>query len=109
LNHQFFAIGFHQFGKNKSALIFAGINPAEGIYPNPANTKARFQHRMENSEKVIISITSIEGKTIDKYVENANKGINTKEIKVSRYENGIYFITLDTKSAHKTYKLIINK
>jgi len=99
----------NESSSNKITPKTIEINPAEGIYPNPAKTKAHLQYRMDSREKVIISIQSIEGKTIDKYVEKANKGINTKEIKVSRYENGIYFITLDTKSNDKTYKLIINK
>ncbi len=96
--------------KNNTAINGIEINPLVRIYPNPANTKTNFQYYIENDDEVIITITNIDGKLIDKFVENVNQGINNKEIDVSKYQNGVYFITVNTtKTSPNNYKLIINK
>jgi hypothetical protein len=85
------------------------LNQIERIYPNPAKTKTSFQYFAENKGKADIIITNIAGKLIDKFFQNVNKGFNVKEIDVSKYENGIYFIHVNTNSSKITYKLLINK
>jgi len=85
------------------------LNQLERIYPNPAKTKTSFQYFAENKGKADIIITNIAGKLIDKFIQNVNKGLNVKEIDVSRYENGVYFIQINTNSSKVTCKLIINK
>ena len=75
------------------------------IYPNPTNSKSKL--KIENvSGNIMIRITDVSGRVLQKIEENVNNGYET-QIDLSNYSKGVYFINITTDKSQRTEKLIL--
>ena len=75
------------------------------IYPNPTNSKSNL--KIENvSGNIMIRITDVSGRVLQKIEENVNNGYET-QIDLSNYSKGVYFINITTDKSQRTEKLIL--
>ncbi|NCC19028.1 MAG: T9SS type A sorting domain-containing protein, partial [Bacteroidia bacterium] len=75
------------------------------IYPNPTNSKSNL--KIENVYgNIIIRITDVSGRVLQKIEENVNNGYET-QIDLSNYSKGVYFINITTDKSQRTEKLIL--
>lgn len=72
------------------------------VYPNPANQTATITLK-NNSEKALITITDLTGKTIF----NTESVENTIKIDCSAFNNGLYLVNISTSKGSNTTKLVI--
>lgn len=72
------------------------------IYPNPSNQYVNIENIPQNSK---LTISNLNGKKIhEQFVSKTDELIN-----VSKFENGIYFVTIENKGMISTKKLVVKK
>lgn len=76
------------------------------VYPNPTNDIVNIDYTLENSEKVNITVTTIQGQTISQTRTDKSGGFNTDVIDLSNQSTGMYFITITTENTSFTTKVI---
>ncbi|MDC8001487.1 T9SS type A sorting domain-containing protein [Aequorivita todarodis] len=78
------------------------------IYPNPVIDKAILNYELQNSANVSIELLAVDGKSIEKIMNNTiiNPGKNQIEVNLSNVASGIYLLKLTADNAVKTVKLI---
>ena len=88
-----------------------GLSEVEGkeisiiIYPNPTSSVSNI--KIENVYgNIIIRITDVSGRVLQKIEENVNNGYET-QIDLSNYSKGVYFINITTDKSQRTEKLIL--
>lgn len=75
------------------------------IYPNPTSSVSNI--KIENVYgNIIIRITDVSGRVLQKIEENVNNGYET-QIDLSNYSKGVYFINITTDKCQRTEKLIL--
>ncbi len=75
------------------------------IYPNPTSSVSNI--KIENVYgNIIIRITDVSGRVLQKIEENVNNGYET-QIDLSNYSKGVYFINITTDKSQRTEKLIL--
>lgn len=72
-------------------------NASINLYPNPTNGKLTIDSKMDISSIIITNI----------YGQNVMEITNTKEINISEYNNGIYFIKIKDKTGTVLIKKVI--
>ena len=73
------------------------------LYPNPANSIITIK---VNKKIDAVKIYDLTGRLITDYLKQDG---NTQQLDVSRYPNGIYFVTVISKGKETTQKLIVNR
>ena len=73
------------------------------IYPNPSN--GVFNIENPDKEDYLFELINIEGKVI--YKEQINASENIKQIDISNYSKGMYYIKINTKDNQYTGKIIV--
>jgi len=85
-------------------------NPASGyaIYPNPANDILVLQSRNTGSQNLMVRIFNVLGESV---ITKNFEGISGAELKmdISPLNEGIYFISLESKSGTELKKIIIQR
>jgi len=77
------------------------------IYPNPVSTLLNLSFDLSNTQDMNISLTDLTGKEIfSEKVENL-KGSFSKEIDVSAFSKGIYFLKLISSEGNITHKIVL--
>ncbi len=77
------------------------------VYPNPAINKVYIKYKLNNSDKVEISIMDIQGKDILVLLsETESQGSHTHEFDVSDYTPGLYFFSVKTGKETSIFKII---
>lgn len=76
------------------------------VYPNPTNDIVNIDYSLENSEKVTVIVTTIQGQTISSTTMDKTSGTNSDAIDLSSQTNGMYFITITSESSSFTTKVI---
>lgn len=77
------------------------------VYPNPAKglIHINFDHELLNASLLVVNPV---GKTISSE-RNIKIPAGPKQIDLSNYPNGLYFITIQSESLKYTYKVLINR
>ncbi len=79
------------------------FSEAATIYPNPVSELLVIGYQLLGAEKREIKIFDVAGKEIFHSIINSNQSL----IDVSKFENGIYFVQLQSENKTETQKLII--
>ena len=75
------------------------------VYPNPNSGLFTLEINASSDINAHISVTSIDGRLV--YEDNAEGTVLvTKSINISELANGIYYLTVSTKDAKRTYKVL---
>jgi hypothetical protein len=94
-------------GINENNVEFGGL----AMFPNPAAGSVSLKLNANTSTELSVIITDVTGKIISKPVinQNFNAGENTIPLNTAELNNGLYFVTISSKSGKESLKLIINK
>lgn len=77
------------------------------IYPNPNNGRFIFEIENPSNEATSIEISGINGQII--YTEvNYTAGKVVKELDLTKYGKGVYFVKVQNSEMNNVYKLVIN-
>ncbi len=64
------------------------------LYPNPAESASTLAFQMEEPSQVEITVTDLQGRTLNIYRVAANQGGNTFSLPLNDYNSGTYLVTL---------------
>jgi hypothetical protein len=76
------------------------------IYPNPANTNARLQFRLENPSDLQIGIYNLLGAEVMKIEGSYQGGEQDVELDITPLQAGIYFCRISSAASSETIKFI---
>jgi alpha-tubulin suppressor-like RCC1 family protein len=76
------------------------------VYPNPTNDIVNIDYNLDNSSKISVQVTNIQGQIINEIKVDRNSGTQTETIDLTNQASGMYFITLTTESTSFTSKVI---
>ena len=81
------------------------------VYPNPFNPIANISFQLENYSKISVSITNINGQSVDYLIngEYLSSGTHEVEWNASKYPSGVYFVRLQSGSQIKTQMITLLK
>jgi hypothetical protein len=75
------------------------------VYPNPNSGLFTLEINASSEINAHIAVTSIDGRLV--YEDNAEGTVLvTKSVNISELANGIYYLTVSTKDAKRTYKVL---
>ena len=77
--------------------------------PNPNTGLFKVEIESNVNEKVTLRIMNAVGATVYKEDNISVNGIFSKTIDLSQYENGMYYLFIDSDNIHKTQKIVIQK
>jgi Secretion system C-terminal sorting domain len=75
-------------------------------FPNPIKESTTIQLDLISAEVITMTLISAEGKTIQTFSMQGNKGINTKKIDMSDLSSGNYMLKVITETETKSIKLV---
>lgn len=79
------------------------------IYPQPASDFATLQFDVAQEETLSISIVNLQGKAVQQVAkdEQFSTGTQSLQLDLSNLTPGIYFVKINSRSAHSSTKLIV--
>ena len=77
--------------------------------PNPAENETTLSFNATNEQAVSVSVFDQLGKAVLVLEKEINQGLNTLAISTGQFENGMYFVTVQTATGSITRKLIVKK
>jgi ligand-binding sensor domain-containing protein len=107
------AFGVIVYNENGSSAIFEKVKTKNNtliINPNPADYLASIEFELNDISNIYLSVYTIDGKRIfNKYLNNLSQGSNKIELNTSKFDNGTYVISINSKNYNMTGRLIILK
>jgi hypothetical protein len=79
------------------------------MYPNPANNKVSVVYNSEKDASVAIRIIDVTGRVVFSGNYLAPKGLNTYDVDVNNFENGLYIVAVENSGDFLIEKLLIQK
>jgi Secretion system C-terminal sorting domain len=79
------------------------------LYPNPASKSISLLFNALTESQIVYTITDMSGKIVAKNALNPYIGINNSEIDLVNFDNGLYTITLNGKTANQIVKFVVSK
>lgn len=79
-----------------------GVN----VYPNPAREFSTVNIDLENESTIILSLTDASGKLLQKTQFNGFKGLNQKQIDLSKFASGSYLLKVNSGNEIQTLSII---
>ncbi len=79
-----------------------GVN----VYPNPARQFSTVNIDLENESSIILSLTDASGKVLQKTKFSGFKGLNQKQIDLSRFASGSYLLKVNSGNEMQTVSII---
>lgn len=76
------------------------------LSPNPTSDKLIIESTFDNTQNVNLKIADATGKLISDMGYKMNVGTNTIQLDVAEYENGIYFLTIQSEDKLTTKRFI---
>lgn len=76
------------------------------VYPVPAQEQVSIDFNGNDNETVTIFINDVAGRLIHQVKLTTVSGLNTTNIDISQFANGIYFLTLDNNGTKATNRMI---
>jgi hypothetical protein len=86
----------------------SGLTSIE-MAPNPAENETTLSFNATNEQSISVNVFDQLGKTVLVLEKGINQGINTLAISTGQFENGMYFVTVQTATGIITRKLIVKK
>jgi hypothetical protein len=81
-----------------------------GVYPNPARDKVAINLSLDKSQNGQLNIFDVQGKMVDNIFNGKfSEGKTNYEIPLNKYQDGVYFVKLETENDTYVKKLIIIK
>ncbi len=77
------------------------------VFPNPASTSAAISFKVDQNEKMTLTIMEINGKVISTETIDAMEGINLHDMDLSNYPKGLYMIQLTGGGKTTTKRLAV--
>jgi len=77
--------------------------------PNPAENETTLSFNTTNEQSVSVNVCDQLGKVVLSLDKEINQGQNTLAISTIQFENGMYFVTVQTATGSITRKLIVKK
>jgi len=77
------------------------------IYPNPANDRVAINLDLKIGANYSLSVTNLLGQRVSAFDLDLEKGSSKLNLDVSKYEPGIYLITVQSNQSAITKKLVI--
>jgi len=78
------------------------------VYPNPAKDRLNVKYNLQEASKVTLSIIDLTGQMVRRDKLGSFKTGNQREtLHISQLKQGLYFITIKTKNAKRTRKVMI--
>ena len=77
------------------------------VYPNPVNSMLTVEFKNELEEECLITITDMIGKNIYNATANTIEGTNKNLIDVSRYNKGLYLLSIKGKNINQSVMIAI--
>lgn len=78
------------------------------VYPNPAKDNINIEFNLEKEDKIIVEISSLEGKTIERIMEkNLEKGKHQISWNTNLLHSGTYLCIIKSSKEVQTRKLVI--
>ena len=81
-------------------------------FPNPANQKTTFRYRIAEASDVTLTVYNAAGQLVATPVKSQKRaaGVYEVPVDVSKYDNGIYFVRVQTgKATPQTLKFVVSK
>jgi hypothetical protein len=104
--------------ESESATVTVVVNPSTSvreeilmgmlIAPNPFRYSTTLSFDLLESQRVVISVTDISGRELEKQIVNAGSGRNIFEVG-RNLVSGTYLLSVDTGSEIKTLKMVVVK
>ena len=77
--------------------------------PNPAENETTLSFNATNEQSISVNVFDQLGKAVLVLEKEINQGLNTLAISTAQFENGMYFVTVQTATGSITRKLIVKK
>lgn len=79
------------------------------IYPNPATSNLNIDFSLEKETPTAISIFDTTGKQVEQQQHEGIKGQNNVQLDLSKLQNGIYYVKVNSELFSKTERIVIRK
>ena len=79
------------------------------LYPSPTNNMVQLEFDVLKNQNITLNIVDVQGKEIYNELLKSNTGLNTIQINLSDYTNGIYFIQLNTDGNNLYYGKVLKQ
>ena len=89
----------HQFNNQTFTL--------KGIFPNPATNQAKIQFISGKSDDIMFRIYNLMGKLVYLKDIRANRGLNSIDINISNFPDGIYMYSINNGETVLTKRMIV--
>ena len=66
------------------------------IFPNPALSFCNVSLNIENEAELVIKIMDLNGRLLESFNREAQKGINQFELDLNQLPKGMYFLTIES-------------
>ncbi|MEO6638005.1 MAG: T9SS type A sorting domain-containing protein [Ginsengibacter sp.] len=76
------------------------------VYPNPARQFSIVNIELENESSIILNLTDASGKVLQKTQFNGFKGLNQKQIDVSKFASGSYLLKVNSGNETQTISIL---
>lgn len=101
-------------GKFEHSPVKSVINSGSGsfyvnLYPLPAKDRLTIQIQSKKTEKAVIAVTDISGKTLITNSVLLAAGVNNSFINVQSLIKGVYFLKVVTSQATETRKIVVEQ
>ena len=94
---------------NTFSISETDLNVGVSVFPNPNNGTFSIRLSSENNEKVKIGIRNIIGESVIAVEEINVNGEFIKTIDLSKFAEGIYFLTIENNNNVLTEKIVVQK
>jgi hypothetical protein len=95
---------------------FAGINEVSGVietltnvYPNPATNLANLNVILKQASPIKIEVFNSLGSLVQSGTEQKLTGLNQLSVDCSKFQSGLYFVTVTSGDTKITRRLVVNK
>ena len=78
------------------------------VYPNPSVNNVKIQFISGEPESILFRVYNLLGKEIESLLIKSNKGVNTINLPISSYKNGIYLYSVSNGNNIQTKRMLVN-
>jgi len=80
------------------------------VYPNPTTGISFVTIDLKQASEVTFTLTNTAGQVVEtKTMNTINAGENNLTLDLSTYNNGVYFLTIQTAEGTSTKKIVVSK
>jgi PKD repeat protein len=99
-------------GTPSDVLVLVGLDEVDAfqqanLFPNPADNEVNVSFNSVNNQDVIVTVTDVTGKQIQKHFIHAIEGQNLVTMTTEELASGAYFVTLNSGASVKTMQFVV--